>query len=141
MFVGRDSEINLLKNYERRAGNQVMIMYGLEGVGKTTLIKEFIGDNKAPLVFSCKPLYEREQLYHYAVYDHPELGLNDYPSFEDFFEKRAECMILLRLVLIWVQNAYFSHFSLVFMKSLCYIYYFSLLDQPIHIVLISFPCL
>lgn len=86
MFVGRDSEISLLKNYERRAGNQVMIMYGLEGVGKSTLIKEFIGDNKAPLVFGCKPLYEREQLYHYAVYDHPELGLKDYPSFEEFFD-------------------------------------------------------
>lgn len=86
MFVGRDSEINLLKSYEKRNGNQVMIMYGLEGVGKSTLVKEFIKDNQSSLLFNCKSLFEREQLYHFSNYDHKELGLSEYPDFTQLFD-------------------------------------------------------
>ena len=39
MLIGRDAEINLLNQYYMRADDQVMIMYGLEGVGKSTLVR------------------------------------------------------------------------------------------------------
>ncbi|MCR4748254.1 MAG: AAA family ATPase [Lachnospiraceae bacterium] len=85
MLIGRDAEINLLNTYYLRPDNQVMIMYGLEGVGKTALAREFTKDMDQNLYFECKPLYEREQLYHWSNYVHKELGLKEYPDFEELF--------------------------------------------------------
>ncbi len=56
MLIGRDAEINLLNTYYLRPDNQVMIMYGLEGVGKTALAREFTKDMDQNLYFECKPL-------------------------------------------------------------------------------------
>ncbi|MCR5800084.1 MAG: AAA family ATPase [Lachnospiraceae bacterium] len=70
----------------KKSDDQVIVLYGLEGVGKTALIKEFVKDNDKCLYFDCKPLYEREQLYHWANHSHAFLGLNEYPSFAELFE-------------------------------------------------------
>ena len=85
MLIGREAEINLLKNYYMRPDDQVMIMYGLEGVGKSALARGFAGETGNAFYFDCKPLYEREQLYQWANYSHKELGLEEYPEFEQFF--------------------------------------------------------
>lgn len=86
MFVGRESEFNLLNSYLKRPDNQVMIMYGLEGVGKTTLVKKFSKECNFFRYFDCKPLAEREQLYHWANYGNSDLNLNEYPSFDELFD-------------------------------------------------------
>ena len=85
MFIGRESEINLLNSYLNRADNQIMIMYGLEGVGKTSLIREFSKNIKSYRYFDCKPLFEREQLYHWANFGYEDMNLDEYPSFAEFF--------------------------------------------------------
>lgn len=85
MLIGRDSEINVLNEYKRRSGNQVMIMYGLKGVGKTTLTREFLKDVEDSLFFECKQLFEREQLYHWANIGERKIDLPKYPSFTDLF--------------------------------------------------------
>ncbi len=85
MLIGRDSEINVLNEYKRRTGNQVMIMYGLKGVGKSTLVREFLSDESNSLFFECKQLYEREQLYHWANIGERKLNLPEYPDFAEFF--------------------------------------------------------
>lgn len=85
MFVGREAELNLLKSYSKRTNNQVMILYGLDGVGKTSLVRKFAGDNNHALYFECKPLSEREQLYQWACNSYA-LGLSEYPQFSDFFD-------------------------------------------------------
>ena len=85
MLIGRDAEINLLNQYYMRADDQVMMMYGLEGVGKSTLVREFSDDTPGSLYFECKPLFEREQLYHWANYSHKGLKLSEYPDFASLF--------------------------------------------------------
>ena len=85
MLIGRDAEINLLNQYYMRADDQVMVMYGLEGVGKSTLVREFAQDTPGALYFECKPLFEREQLYHWANYSHKGLNLSEYPDFASLF--------------------------------------------------------
>lgn len=85
MFVGRESEIKLLKSYTKRPGNQVMIMYGLDGVGKSTLAKEFSRECASAMYFECKSLSEREQLYHWSAYNRYNLDIAEYPSYDDFF--------------------------------------------------------
>ena len=69
-----------------RDDDQVMIMYGLEGVGKSALAREFAKENGRTLYFECKPLFEHEQLYHWANYSNKDIGLPEYPDFSSFFE-------------------------------------------------------
>ena len=85
MLIGRDSEINVLNEYKRRTGNQVMVMYGLLGVGKTTLVREFMSDNKDCLFFDCKQLFEREQLYQWSNVSELPLDMPEYPEYTDLF--------------------------------------------------------
>ncbi len=85
MFVGRDSELNLLKSYSKRTNNQVMILYGLDGVGKTSLVKKFASECNKSLYFECKPFSEREQLFQWA-YNKSFLNLPEYPDFKTFFD-------------------------------------------------------
>jgi len=90
MLIGRDSEINVLNEYKRRSGNQVMIMYGLKGVGKTTLAREFLADSGDYILFDCKQVYEREQLYQWSNTDKLPLELPDYPEYSDLFAAIAK---------------------------------------------------
>lgn len=90
MLIGRDSEINVLNEYKRRSGNQVMIMYGLKGVGKTTLVREFLQDSGDYILFDCKQVYEREQLYQWSNIDKVPLTLPEYPEYSDLFEAIAK---------------------------------------------------
>ena len=48
MFVGREKERIALTKYYKQEGSAVVVIYGREGIGKTTLLKEFLQD---------KPLY------------------------------------------------------------------------------------
>ncbi len=85
MLIGRESELNLLKSYYTRPGNQVMVMYGLDGVGKTSLVKEFAKECVAYDYFACQPLFDREQLYQWANYGNGKLSLGQYPDYSQFF--------------------------------------------------------
>lgn len=85
MLIGRDSEINVLNEYKRRAGNQVMVMYGLLGVGKTTLVSEFMADNTDCLLFDCKQVFEREQLFQWSNVSNLPLSMPEYPEYDDLF--------------------------------------------------------
>ncbi len=85
MLIGRDAEINVLNEYARRAGNQVMIMYGLNGVGKSALVREFLRDIDHSLMLDCKQVYEREQLYQWSNVSGLGLDLPEYPQYSDLF--------------------------------------------------------
>lgn len=85
MLIGREAEINLLKTYYMRPGNQVMVMYGLDGVGKTALSREFAKEFDSSEYFGCQPLFDREQLYHWANYGNHNFELPQYPDYTQFF--------------------------------------------------------
>ncbi len=85
MLIGREAEINVLSEYKKRAGNQVMIMYGLNGVGKTTLVREFLKNNDHNIMFNCKQVFEREQLFQWSNVDELGLDLPEYPEYTDLF--------------------------------------------------------
>lgn len=47
MFVKRTSELNLLTKQYQESGSCMVILYGRKGIGKTTLLKEFIREKPA----------------------------------------------------------------------------------------------
>ena len=82
----RDTEIKVLNEYLKRESSQLLILYGEKGVGKTTLLQEFIKEQKNVIFFDCSPVSEREQLYLWGKKMTSALGtMPEYPEFSDVF--------------------------------------------------------
>ena len=62
MFVGREKELQYLKdNYSKDASN-IIILYGHRGVGKTSLVRRF-AEGKCVAYLTCRDCSEKEQLF------------------------------------------------------------------------------
>ena len=85
MIIGRNSELNQLRNYYERDKSQILVVYGQKYIGKTALIKEFMND-KPGFYFACEPASEREQKYRLGL-RLAELGIKTlkYPELSDVF--------------------------------------------------------
>ena len=42
MFVGREKELYHMNHFHRKVGMRILVLYGPRGIGKTTLLKEFL---------------------------------------------------------------------------------------------------
>lgn len=85
MLKGRETELDFLNSYYDRVGSQVMVIYGQKGVGKTTLIEEFL-QGKNCLYYEAVPCSTRQQLFYMGQHLR-DLGVSmpEYPSFEEVF--------------------------------------------------------
>lgn len=64
MFVGRKNELAKLNDVYEKGGLPVVILYGREGMGKTTLIKEFVR-GKECVYYLGRELSRKEQLIYF----------------------------------------------------------------------------
>lgn len=85
MLKGREAELDFLNSYYDRVGSQVLVIYGQKGVGKTTLIEEFLG-GKNCLYYEAVPCSTRQQLFYLGQHLR-DLGISarEYPSFDEIF--------------------------------------------------------
>ncbi len=60
MFIGREKEKKQLDACFKKNDNDIVILYGREGVGKTTLVKEFAQD-KTVIYYHAREFSEKEQ--------------------------------------------------------------------------------
>ena len=82
----RDAEIKVLNEYMNRDGSQLLILYGERGVGKTTLLSEFVQNYEDVIRFDCSIVSERQQLFMWGQKMQDVLGtLPEYPEFSDIF--------------------------------------------------------
>lgn len=80
MLAGRASETKYLENCYERDGSQILIVYGRENVGKTSLIMDFVKD-KEFVYYLARECSESEQLSCFAN----ELSLdNNYDNIQVF---------------------------------------------------------
>ena len=61
MLLGRTQEVRYLENNYKKSGNQLIVMYGRENIGKTSLIMEFCRE-KLFSYYLARPCSELEQL-------------------------------------------------------------------------------
>lgn len=61
MFVGRAEELKFLEDYYTRQGNQMVIVYGRYGIGKTDLVRMLLMKNQGRY-YMARECSEREQL-------------------------------------------------------------------------------
>lgn len=87
MLFGRTSELKYLNNYFDREGSQILVVYGQKYIGKTTLIREFLGD-KNGYYYHARACSEREQVYQWgAQLKRDGYEVEMFPSFRDIFVK------------------------------------------------------
>ena len=44
VFIGREKELAMLNQAYLKGGNSIVVLYGREQIGKTTLVKKFVQD-------------------------------------------------------------------------------------------------
>lgn len=90
MFTGREKELWYLNEYYKKAGTQILIVYGQKGIGKTTLIKHFM-EGKECLYYEALPCSARQQRIFMAEgLRSMEIALPEYPDFEEVFKAIPE---------------------------------------------------
>ena len=85
MFVGREKELQYLKeNYSKDASN-IIILYGHRGVGKTSLVRRF-AEGKCAAYLTCRDCSEKEQLFIWN--EEFNFGINEADlSYESLFKQ------------------------------------------------------
>ena len=61
MLLGRANESKYLENLYQKEGSQILVLYGREGVGKTSLLLDFVKDKEYDY-FLAGAVSEKEQL-------------------------------------------------------------------------------
>ena len=60
VFIGREKELAMLNQAYLKGGNSIVVLYGREQIGKTTLVKKFVQD-KTYVYYQARELSEKEQ--------------------------------------------------------------------------------
>ena len=85
MFIKRTAEMNLLTKQYESPGTALVILYGRRGIGKTTLLREFISDKPA-YYYGCVECEERMQLNRLVtIWQGEELPSGDYSDYIGIF--------------------------------------------------------
>lgn len=128
MFIGREKELALLNQSYQAKGNPLVVLYGRDGIGKTTLVKQFLQE-KTFVYYQARELSQAEQTRYFDVkkqevsvkaeqgrvvfvIDEFDLMLKGYKSFltdlDDYVKSLPAGRVMILLVssaVQWVENA------------------------------------
>lgn len=100
MFTGREKELWYLNEYYKKAGTQILIVYGQKGIGKTTLMEHFM-EGKECLYYEAISCSTRQQRVFMAEQlKSMGFSMSEYPEFEELFsvifesEKKKKVLII-----------------------------------------------
>ena len=86
MLTGREQETAFLENHYKKAGSQILVVYGQRGVGKTALLNAFT-EKKATLCYTAGNCSSREQQYLWAQELRSRgMEIAAYPSWRELLE-------------------------------------------------------
>lgn len=82
-LIGRNLELSYLNQYFQKQNNQLLVVYGSKGIGKTSLIRKFCEDKNA-FYYMARQCSSREQRAQIAG----ELGMDsDFPEYTAVFQE------------------------------------------------------
>ena len=97
MIWGRNTELGFLSGFAEKQKSQVVVLYGVHGVGKTELIREFTR-TKRTAYFACRDCSDREQRYQWGTELNTfSTGAQVYPSYLELLTascQDAEVLVL-----------------------------------------------
>ena len=86
MLTGREQETAFLENHYKRAGSQILVVYGQRGVGKTALLTAFT-EKKETLHYTARNCSDREQRYQWGwELREQKKQIAEYPSWRELLE-------------------------------------------------------
>ncbi len=129
MLPGRISEANYLENIYNRDGSQLLVVYGREGVGKTSLLLDF-AKGKDCDYYLARAVSEREQLSLMAA----QFGCK--PSYEMVFSKLISVHCRKRIIIIDEFHHCIKNSS-SFMDEILSLLHGSWDNQPVMLILSS----
>lgn len=85
MLIGREKELTYLEEYFSKTGTQLLVVYGREGIGKTTLLKQFM-EEKENFYYEAQCCSTRQQQF-FCANQLNDMGYSftPYPEFTDVF--------------------------------------------------------
>lgn len=135
-MIGRKAELNYLESYYQKEGNQMVVLYGRENIGKTTLIRSFCEGKKA-IYYMAGQASERQQRYMLAevVAKSCDVELKD-TSYDGIFSK-IRSGSSQRLVLVIDEFHHIVKKDREFMESLSRLMEKQLYPGPVLVILVS----
>ena len=136
-FLGRDTELLFLNEYFMREGSQILVVYGVKGIGKTALLQEFCKDKKHTY-YLARACSEREQRFQWAT----ELRasgaeIEKYPEYPDILENVAARKETSKQVIVIDEFHHLVKGDSSFFDTLIRYAENRLLSRPVMIVLVT----
>ncbi len=137
MILGRAQELKYLNTYYDREGSQVLVVYGEKNVGKTALLKEFVGD-KSFHYYRARSASVREQLFQWGKeLSENEIHTPEYPSFKEILSAVVKEKQNGKKVIIVDEFQYIVKAGDSFMKELISFVHDSWRNSEVMIILCS----
>lgn len=136
MLQGRRRELQYLEKAYQKDGSQLVVLYGQQGMGKTSIIKEFC-KGKIFHYYQARNCSEKEQRFQWAkelVTNNSVLG--KYPAYTEIFQSLAMQKAPKKVIVV-DEFSYIIKNSTAFMEELVAFMHDKWNNQPIMIILCS----
>lgn len=136
MLLGRSQETKNLEAYYEREGSQLVVLYGRENVGKTSLLMDFCKD-KTYSYYLARPCSEKEQLYLWSKEIQSDFKALDVTcEFSSIFSSITTVKSAKKIIVI-DEFQYIVKTSTQFMKEIINLIHNAWNNQPVLVVLCS----
>ena len=85
MFTGREKELQYLNDYYVKPGTQILVVYGQKGIGKTTLLEQFVEDKDCLYYEAISCSTRQQRVFMGKHLEDMGITVSEYPEFEELF--------------------------------------------------------
>ena len=89
MFTGREKELQYLNDYYVKPGTQILVGYGQKGIGKTTLLEQFVEDKDCLYYEAISCSTRQQRVFMGKHLEDMGITVSEYPEFEELFSDDA----------------------------------------------------
>lgn len=105
MFTGRERELQYLNDYYLKPGTQILVVYGQKGIGKTTLLEQFVEDKDCFYYEAISCSGRQQRVFMASHLEDMGITMPQYPEFEELFSVIEESKDSKKILVIdEVQN-------------------------------------
>ena len=85
MITGREKELQYLNDYYKKPGTQVLVVYGQKGIGKTTLLEQFMEDKDCLYYEAISCSTRQQRVFMGQHLEDMGYKMSEYPEYDELF--------------------------------------------------------
>ena len=137
MIIGREAEWDFLNSHYQSEESRILVLYGRRGLGKTTILKDFIA-NKSYFYYLARSCSEKEQRLQWGrELRQKGISLSADPDFEELLDKSCYKDTKGKKILVLDEFQYFVKSDSSFFSELIQFIKATQEFEPIMVILIS----